>query len=68
MSEAHNVLTDVDECSLNSPCREICENNDGGYTCGCPEGKAVDPDDKSKCVRKCNNMPCKPSDVATCEL
>lgn len=30
-------ISDVDECA-DGQCEDVCENSQGGYYCGCPEG------------------------------
>lgn len=46
------ILLDVDECSRLDACGHgaTCSNNEGSYTCNCPEGTIPDPDPYIKCV------------------
>ena len=43
------LLSDVDEC-LRSPCEQICNNNPGGYECGCRKGYHKHGSDEHRCT------------------
>ncbi len=43
---------DVNECTQTSPphpCNSGCQNNDGGFTCTCPDGEILDTNDLVSC-------------------
>ena len=49
------LLSDVDEC-LRSPCEQICNNNPGGYKCGCRKGYNKHRSNDHRCTGiKCAN-------------
>ena len=49
------LLSDVDEC-LRSPCEQICNNNPGGYKCGCRKGYNKHRSNEHRCTGiKCAN-------------
>ena len=42
--------TDIDECATNNGgCAQVCTNTDGGFTCSCNPGYAINNDDNSMC-------------------
>lgn len=41
---------DIDECDLSlDGCSQICNNNNGSYTCACSDGFVLDPADNATC-------------------
>ena len=45
-------VEDVNECEVkNGGCDQVCEDNDGSFTCSCNDGYSLMPDDSS-CARK----------------
>jgi hypothetical protein len=41
------MCTDIDECTEQfTGCQQTCDNNDGGFTCGCGYGYELLPDGK----------------------
>ena len=47
-------ISDINECEANiAGCSQICENADGGYSCGCYFGFTLD-DDRSHCIQGLN--------------
>ena len=43
------LLSDVDEC-LRRPCEQICNNNPGGYECGCRKGYHKHRSNEHRCT------------------
>ena len=46
------VCEDVDECSSDNDCSQLCSNTVGSYDCGCEEGFALSKEDNSTCLVK----------------
>ena len=41
-------FSDIDECTERfSGCQQTCDNNEGGFTCGCGYGYELLPDGKT---------------------
>nr|XP_039274779.1 fibrillin-2-like isoform X2 [Styela clava] len=40
---------DIDECYIDSPCGQVCNNLEGSYFCSCNEGYALS-DDQTTCI------------------
>ena len=47
----HSFSLDQDECSLYSPCEQVCINTNGSFECSCMEGFEIQ-DDMSTCLGK----------------
>ena len=61
------LLSDVDEC-LRSPCEQICNNNPGGYECGCRKGYHKHGSDEHRCtgIKFANHIFSFASKLVTC--
>ena len=48
-------FADIDECSTDHVCEQICVNNDGSYTCECRDGYSLDRNGKN-CSISCGGV------------
>ena len=46
------LTSDIDECSANHGCGDICVNTEGSYTCDCSQGYVLDSDGRT-CSLNC---------------
>lgn len=63
------VCVDIDECTTNPPCGDICTNTDGSYVCSCGPGYELQPNGRfcsdinectlntDNCAGTCSNTP-----------
>ncbi|XP_059148169.1 tolloid-like protein 2 [Physella acuta] len=54
------MCDDIDEChgQTGSPCQQICNNNNGGYSCSCNAGYILSSTDHQRCIDidECNDQ------------
>ena len=51
MSPSHHFSTDVNECMLEPPCQQLCNNTEGSFVCTCENGFRLNEDGVT-----CNGM------------
>ena len=54
------LLSDIDECSAEHDCEDICVNTEGSYTCDCGQGYVLD-DNGRTCTLNCGGRLTEPS-------
>lgn len=47
-----SLYADIDECTVEKPCNQVCLNNPGSYECSCNEGYVLSREDPNFCVGK----------------
>ena len=53
-------MSDIDECSAEHDCADICVNTEGSYTCDCSQGYVLD-DNGRTCTLNCGGRLMEPS-------